>query len=133
MRATGDLGGTALLLGGRALDVHVLERDVEVVGHLHGEGRQEALADVLPGTVGLAWANDSKTLFYVGKDETTLRTRYVKRHLLGTPDELREAGEDQIARRSSRAPASSRAGDDPTSPTCRHASVTRPSMSVPSR
>jgi hypothetical protein len=34
-------------------DVHVLHRDVEVVGHLHGEGRQEALADVLAGALGV--------------------------------------------------------------------------------
>jgi oligopeptidase B len=45
---------------------------------------------MLPDTVHdieneLAWANDSKTLFYVGKDKATLRSRYVTRHVLGTP------------------------------------------------
>jgi oligopeptidase B len=45
---------------------------------------------MLPDTVhdienDLAWANDSKTLFYVGKDKATLRSRYVTRHVLGTP------------------------------------------------
>ncbi len=33
----------------------------------------------------LVWANDSQTLFWVGKDVTTLRSRYVTRHVLGTP------------------------------------------------
>ena len=37
----------------------------------------------------LAWANDNKTLFYVGKDATTLRADRVFRHALGdTADEL---------------------------------------------
>ncbi len=45
---------------------------------------------LLPDTVGnitpsLAWANDSKTVFYVGKDATTLRSRHVTRHVLGAP------------------------------------------------
>ncbi len=33
----------------------------------------------------LVWANDSKTLFWVANDRTTLRSRYVTRHVLGTP------------------------------------------------
>jgi hypothetical protein len=53
VRTTGDLGRAALLLGRRADDVHVLERHVEVVGDLHGEGGQEPLADVLPGALGV--------------------------------------------------------------------------------
>ena len=37
----------------------------------------------------LAWANDHKTLFYTGKDETTLRPDRVYRHRLGSAkDEL---------------------------------------------
>ncbi|HWO18010.1 MAG TPA: S9 family peptidase [Kofleriaceae bacterium] len=36
----------------------------------------------------LAWANDHKTLFYVGKDPTTLRTDRVFRHVLGGKSEL---------------------------------------------
>jgi oligopeptidase B len=37
----------------------------------------------------MAWANDNKTLFYTGKDETTLRPDRVFRHVLGAtaPDE----------------------------------------------
>ena len=46
VRAAGDLGGAPLLLGRRALDVHVLERDVEVVGHHHGVGGEPTLADL---------------------------------------------------------------------------------------
>jgi oligopeptidase B len=36
----------------------------------------------------MAWANDHKTLFYVGKDPTTLRTDRVFRHVLGGKPEL---------------------------------------------
>src|SRR6185436_5231390 len=35
----------------------------------------------------VAWANDNKTLFYVGKDPTTLRTDRVFRHALGGSDD----------------------------------------------
>ncbi len=43
------------------------------------------LPDVLPGTSGaIAWAADNRTLFYVENDATTLRSRRVKRHVLGT-------------------------------------------------
>ncbi len=54
---------------------------------------------------GAAWANDSKTLFYVGKDATTLRGRYVLRHEVGANaddvlvhDETDESFEIGIAR-----------------------------------
>lgn len=50
---------------------------------------------VLPDTAAniapsMAWANDNKTLFYTGKDATTLRQDRVFKHTLGqtTPDEL---------------------------------------------
>jgi oligopeptidase B len=48
---------------------------------------------VLPDTAenvspNVAWANDGKTLFYVGKDPTTLRTDRVFRHVLGGKPEL---------------------------------------------
>ena len=36
----------------------------------------------------IAWANDNKTLFYVGKDEVTLRNDRVFRHVLGGAHEL---------------------------------------------
>ncbi|HKK78565.1 MAG TPA: hypothetical protein VJ933_03005, partial [Phaeodactylibacter sp.] len=48
----------------------------------------EMLADEIPGTNGSAtWANDNKTVFYVLKDPTTLRSYKVMRHTLGTPVE----------------------------------------------
>jgi oligopeptidase B len=34
----------------------------------------------------MAWANDNKTLFYTGKDETTLRSDRVFRHVLGAAE-----------------------------------------------
>jgi oligopeptidase B len=49
----------------------------------------EVLADTAENiSPSLAWANDSKTLFYVGKDEVTLREDRVFRHALGGADDL---------------------------------------------
>lgn len=46
---------------------------------------QKFLKDKLTNTDGtLVWANDNKTVFYVKKDETTLREFQVYRHVLGT-------------------------------------------------
>lgn len=45
----------------------------------------QVLSDAVPGTSGdLAWAADDQTIFYVKKDETTLRAYQVWRHTLGT-------------------------------------------------
>ncbi len=45
----------------------------------------ELLADSIAGTSGdLAWAADDKTFFYVENDASTLRSRRVKRHVVGT-------------------------------------------------
>ena len=45
----------------------------------------ELLPEQIPGTSGeIAWAADDKTLFYVENDATTLRSRRVKRHMVGT-------------------------------------------------
>lgn len=42
--------------------------------------------EVLKNTSGdIVWANDNKTIFYVTKDETTLRENKIWRHVLGTP------------------------------------------------
>ncbi len=54
--------------------------------------KEIATGKLLPDTAsnvspGAAWANDNKTLFYVGKDPTTLRTDRVFRHTLGGSDE----------------------------------------------
>ncbi len=46
----------------------------------------EMLSDVIPNTTGGAvWANDNKTIFYTTKEEGTLRSYKVFRHVLGTP------------------------------------------------
>lgn len=46
----------------------------------------EMLSDVIPNTTGDAvWANDNKTIFYTTKEEGTLRSHKVFRHVLGTP------------------------------------------------
>jgi oligopeptidase B len=48
-------------------------------------GSGKVLNDTLPNTPGsVAWADDSKTLFYVENDPVTLLTVRVKRHTLGT-------------------------------------------------
>jgi oligopeptidase B len=47
-----------------------------------GKSLDDAIADV---TDNLAWANDSRTLFYTKQDPNTLRDYRVYRHRLGTP------------------------------------------------
>ncbi len=43
------------------------------------------LADVIPMTTGgVVWGNDNKTIFYVVRNETTLRSEKIMRHTLGT-------------------------------------------------
>jgi oligopeptidase B len=45
----------------------------------------EILNDVIPLTSGSAtWANDNKTVFYVLKDEVTLRSEKIMKHIIGT-------------------------------------------------
>ena len=44
------------------------------------------LPDVIQGaSTSMAWAADNRTLFYVDKDDKTLRPNAVRRHTLGTP------------------------------------------------
>jgi oligopeptidase B len=43
------------------------------------------LPDVLPGAMGIAWAEDNRTLFYVKADTVSVRPYQVWRHKLGTP------------------------------------------------
>jgi oligopeptidase B len=46
----------------------------------------EMLSDILEGVSGNAlWANDEKTVFYVKKDDVTLREFQIWRHTIGTP------------------------------------------------
>ncbi|MDX2414823.1 MAG: S9 family peptidase, partial [Bacteroidales bacterium] len=43
------------------------------------------LEDIIPNTTGgITWANDNKTVFYVGKDMQTLRAERIIKHKLGT-------------------------------------------------
>lgn len=44
------------------------------------------LPDEIPITTGrVTWANDNKTIFYTTKDDVTLRSNKVMKHILGTP------------------------------------------------
>ena len=70
------------------------------------------LADTIPATSGqIVWAADDRTLFYVENDATTLRSRRVKRHVVGTDashdvvvhDETDESCYTNIRRSGSRA------------------------------
>lgn len=46
----------------------------------------EVLPEAIPTTSGSStWANDNKTLFYTRKDEQTLRSNEIYRHVKGTP------------------------------------------------
>ncbi len=48
----------------------------------------EIMDDAIPLTSGrIVWANDNKTVFYVMKDDITLRSERVMKHVLGTPVE----------------------------------------------
>ncbi len=48
----------------------------------------ELLEDAIPLTTGgVTWANDNKTVFYVLKDDVTLRSEKIMKHTLGTPVE----------------------------------------------
>ncbi len=46
----------------------------------------ELYEETIPTTIGFAvWANDNKTIFYTLKDEVTLRSHKICKHVLGTP------------------------------------------------
>lgn len=48
----------------------------------------EVLDDAIPLTTGgITWANDNKTVYYVLKDDVTLRSMKIMKHILGTPIE----------------------------------------------
>lgn len=52
----------------------------------------QILNDQIPVTTGgSTWANDNKTLFYTRKDEQTLRSKAIHKHIMGTP-----ASDDQL-------------------------------------
>ncbi len=46
----------------------------------------ELLPDIIPMTTGsVVWANDNKTVYYVLRNEVTLRSERIMKHTLGTP------------------------------------------------
>ena len=48
----------------------------------------ETLEDAIPLTTGSAvWANDNKTVYYTLKDDVTLRSEKIMKHVVGTPVE----------------------------------------------
>ena len=48
----------------------------------------ETLEDAIPLTTGSAvWANDNKTIYYTLKDDVTLRSEKIMKHVIGTPVE----------------------------------------------
>lgn len=54
--------------------------------HIKNLETNEILKETIPLTTGgSTWANDSKTLFYTKKDEQTLRSNQIFRHVKGTP------------------------------------------------
>jgi len=54
--------------------------------HIKNLETGEILEDNIPLTTGSsAWANDNKTIFYTSKDEQTLRSKAIHRHIMGTP------------------------------------------------
>jgi len=57
----------------------------------------EILPDQIPVTSGrAAWTNDNKTVFYAAKDETTLRSYKIMKHVLGTdPSSDKEVFEEK--------------------------------------
>jgi oligopeptidase B len=61
-----------------------LSRRIYTIAFIH-LGSGEHLPDTISGTsTSLAWAADNRTLFYVDKDDKTLRPFSVHRHTLGT-------------------------------------------------
>jgi len=53
---------------------------------------EELYEETIPTTAGYAaWANDNKTIFYTRKDDVTLRSDRIYKHVLGTP-----AGKDEL-------------------------------------
>ena len=60
----------------------------QYVLHVMDLRTRKVLADTAANVAGeIAWANDNQTLFYVGKDTTTLREDRVFRHALGAPSD----------------------------------------------
>ncbi len=83
------VGGTSV-----SPDNKILAYGVDVVSrrkytiHFKNLETGELLKDEIPLTTGsTVWANDNKTVYYVLKDDVTLRSEKIMKHILGTPVE----------------------------------------------
>ena len=84
-----QLGGTAVSTDNRilAFSVDTVSRRKYTIYFKNLE-TGEILEDAIPLTSGgIVWANDNKTVYYVLKDDTTLRSERIMKHTLGTPFE----------------------------------------------
>ena len=84
-----QLGGTAVSTDNRilAFSVDTVSRRKYTI-YFKSLETGEILEDAIPLTSGgIVWANDNKTVYYVLKDDTTLRSERIMKHTLGTPFE----------------------------------------------
>jgi oligopeptidase B len=87
-----QLGGTAVSTDNRllAFSVDTVSRRKYTIYFKNLE-TGEILQDAIPLTTGgMVWANDNKTVYYVLKDDVTLRSERIMKHVLGTPVEADE-------------------------------------------
>ena len=71
-----------------AFGVDTVSRRIYTI-HIKNLETGEIYKDAIPVTTGsVAWANDNKTMFYTKKDETTLRSMKICRHILGQDPEM---------------------------------------------
>jgi oligopeptidase B len=84
-----QLGGTAVSPDNKllAFSVDTVSRRKYTIWFKNLE-TGEILEDAIPLTSGgIVWANDNKTVYYVLKDDVTLRSERIMKHTLGTPFE----------------------------------------------
>jgi oligopeptidase B len=84
-----QLGGTAVSPNNKVLafSVDTVSRRKYTIWFKNLE-TGEILEDAIPLTSGgIVWANDNKTVYYVLKDDVTLRSERIMKHTLGTPFE----------------------------------------------
>ncbi|MFW5755777.1 MAG: S9 family peptidase [Tangfeifania sp.] len=84
-----QLGGSSVSTNNKllAFGVDTVSRRKYTI-HFKNLETGEILEDAIPMTTGSAvWANDNKTVYYVLKDDVTLRSERIMKHVLGTPVE----------------------------------------------
>ncbi len=82
-----QLGGSSVSPDNKllAFSVDTVSRRKYTIGFKNLE-TGEIMEDAIPLTSGrIVWANDNKTVYYVMKDDVTLRSERVMKHVLGTP------------------------------------------------